>query len=392
MNFPTKVLMVSSDRKLFEEGSPARARMREYAALFEELHVIVFARRRLRLKEERPLPNLFFYPTNSWGRLRYVCDAVRLGRRIVSRERLRGQSWIVSAQDPFECGLAGYRIARKNALPLQIQVHTDIASPFFIRGSLINRVRGALARFLLPKAAGIRVVSKRIKDSLLREFGLHSHRIDVLPIFVDCGRLSAAPVAFDLKKKYPGLSPLFLSVARFSPEKDLSFGVRLLAKLRARWPDAGYLIVGEGIFRKRIEREAKRLGVSGRVVLAPWQKDLVPYYKGADLFLQTSRYEGYGLALVEALAAGAPAVSTDVGVAGELLRFSGRSFVCPVGGGRCFLEKIAQVLSAPAPRDDFEAARKLLPLVTSPDKNAYLERYRESVLSCRKGALPKRTF
>ena len=53
--------------------------------------------------------------------------------------------------------------------------------------------------------------------------------------------------------------------------------------------------------------------------MEPWTDDPFSYYKTADLFLLTSNYEGYGMAVVEAMAAGCPVIMTDVGLAGEVL-------------------------------------------------------------------------
>src|SRR6185436_5341871 len=101
-----------------------------------------------------------------------------------------GEGWTISAQDPFESGLAAYRIAKQTGTKLHLQVHTDLESPYFRKHSLLNRMRVILAHYLLPKADGIRVVSSRIKDSLLST--LHfplSTSLCVLPVFVDTDKI-----------------------------------------------------------------------------------------------------------------------------------------------------------------------------------------------------------
>lgn len=78
------------------------------------------------------------------------------------------------------------------------------------------------------------------------------------------------------------------------------------------------------------------------VVLENWvdQETLFSYYKTADIFLSTSLYEGYGMSMVEARAAGCPIVATDAGIAPEIA-----ARVCPVGDAECLAVGIVDVLS-----------------------------------------------
>ena len=94
-----------------------------------------------------------------------------------------------------------------------------------------------------------------------------------------------------------------------------------------------------------------------------WRSDVVSYYKTADVFFQTSLYEGYGLSAVEANVAGCPVVSTDVGVASEL------GAVCPVGDKECLVGKLEGAIKK-------RESNKIISL--SGDKSRYLQLYKES--------------
>ena len=78
--------------------------------------------------------------------------------------------------------------------------------------------------------------------------------------------------------------------------------------------------------------------------LRGWQDDLTSYYKNADLFLNVSNYEGYGLAL-EAAISGCPIVTTDVGIAPELQKSGATISICPVGDVICIADGIINNLS-----------------------------------------------
>ncbi len=117
-----RVLMIGTDRKVFEKGSAVRKRMIEYAASFGELVLIVFAKGALGLEREVIDERLTLIPTNSKNKLSYIGDAVRIGS-------LAAHPDVISTQDAAETGLAGYLLKRRLGVPLQVQIHTDIFSP-----------------------------------------------------------------------------------------------------------------------------------------------------------------------------------------------------------------------------------------------------------------------
>src|SRR3989338_6515043 len=158
------ILSIGSDRNLFDKNSAVARRIIGYAEQAERYTVIVFT---LRSRDgEKQSINLSarvqVFPTNSRSKLRYIPDAVRIGMRIIKE----GDTWTVTCQDPFEAGFAGWCIARHTHARLHLQVHTDFMSPYFKKESLLNRLRVRIARFLLPRADEIRVVSERIKRSI----------------------------------------------------------------------------------------------------------------------------------------------------------------------------------------------------------------------------------
>jgi len=123
----------------------------------------------------------------------------------------------------------------------------------------------------------------------------------------------------------------------------------------------------------------KKLKIDKSVVFEPWQNDLISYYKTANLFLVTSNYEGYGMTIVEAIASHCPVVSTDVGIAKEILQ-DGISFVCPVGDENCFVDLTLKLIADNALRERFGfEARGRLGEVTFSLKKDYLDAYKKSI-------------
>ncbi|MBI1974287.1 MAG: glycosyltransferase [Candidatus Zambryskibacteria bacterium] len=291
-----KVLSISSDRRLFEEDSAVSERIKEYAEMVEEYHVVVFALKSLELKPKQLGQNIWIYPTNSWSRWFYVFDAARIGKKIVfDRKFVRGES-VITTQDPFESGWTGLKIKKRWRLPLEVQIHTDPNSPYF--SGFLNYIRKIIARTVLAKADSVRDVK-------------------TLPIYVDKEKIENAPIKFDLHALYPWHF-ILLAVSRLSKEKNLDLAIQILSLVREKYPDTGLVIVGSGPEESRLKNLVKKMGLETAVYFAGWQNELASFYKTANAFIQTSLFEGYGLSLVEAGLSGLPVVTTPVGIAQEL--------------------------------------------------------------------------
>jgi glycosyltransferase involved in cell wall biosynthesis len=183
----------------------------------------------------------------------YVFDADRIGRKILTYNlQLKSDNWVIDAQDPFECGLAAYRISRRKKIPLHIQIHTDLFSPYFKSFSFLNSLRVMIAKHILRRASAVRVVSQRIKNSLIQvgRISIPESKITVLPIYTDIERYGNAQASFDLKQKYPQWSFIIVAVGRFSEEKNFGLAIRILKRLLKNYPKTGLVIVGDGPMKK----------------------------------------------------------------------------------------------------------------------------------------------
>lgn len=297
-----RILSIGTDRNIFDLGSVARARQGAYARAIGNLDAIIFTKDGPWYKRGKS-GALQAVPTRSRFRLLYGFDAWRIARTLPRPD-------VVTVQDPFETGLAGFFIARSLGVPLHVQVHTDLTSRGFVRKSWLNSIRRRVAWFVLKRAARIRVVLDRTKDDL-RARGIKAP-ITVLPIFVDVARFAALP-----RMKHPRFKIALLFAGRLEPEKHPCLAVDALAAARRAGHDAGLTIVGEGSELEFLKERARKQGLGVHMEFVSWQRDISPYLSTADLLLVTSRFEGYGMVIVEALAAGVPVLSTNVGVARE---------------------------------------------------------------------------
>lgn len=308
-------IMISTDRMMFFDKSGVRARMIEQSKNYKELHIIVFSNKKY--EEVRISPNCTVYSTNSLVRWNYISDACKLGKKII-KGLSKDIFLLITCQNPFETALVGKYLASLSIYTeLLIQIHTDLYSPYFTKYSLLNRIRLFIAKFTLPQSQVIRVVSNKIADSLVMR-GYDKDKIIVKPIDVNIDYIKDAKPAFNLHEKFPQFGKIILMVSRLESEKNIEMAIDALSLAKAKIPNLGLLIVGSGTKLNSLKDRASKLKMESNIAFVGWQTDLIPYYKGCDLFLTTSWYEGYGMTLVEAKAAGCKIVSTDIGVADEV--------------------------------------------------------------------------
>jgi glycosyltransferase involved in cell wall biosynthesis len=315
-----KLLMISTDQKMFIEGSDVARRMVEYAKKYEEVHIVVFAKLNLKDKiskitETTLASNCWVYSTQSRAKITYPFDAIRVGRFIITGRKITQ----ITCQDPFLTGMVGVSLKKEFKIPLELQLHTDIGSPYFTR-TLKNRIFKALAVSYLPKADHVRVVSQRIRAYLVERLGISRSTVEVRPVMVDVDAIKHMSVTHDLRARYPQFSKIILIASRLEKEKNIRLALDAFVEVTKLLPvNVGLVIVGNGSEVPRIEKYIVRNNLRERVVIESWadMHTLVSYYKTANVFLVTSWYEGYGMTLIEAQAAGCKIVSTDVGVARE---------------------------------------------------------------------------
>jgi glycosyltransferase involved in cell wall biosynthesis len=164
---------------------------------------------------------------------------------------------------------------------------------------------------------------------------------------------------------------ILLAAGRLVPEKGFELAVEALARLDD--PRATLVILGEGPERAAIVARARELGVSDRVSLPGYVGDIRPWLDRSRLFLLTSRFEGYGAVVIEALAAGRPVVATACTAAvPELLDQPGHGEAVPVGDAAALARAISRRLASPPP-DPAPLAASVQRFSLGPVARAYLD-------------------
>jgi len=148
-------------------------------------------------------------------------------------------------------------------------------------------------------------------------------------------------------------SVVLLNVGRVSPQKGLIHAVRALPAILARHPSAHLVSAGptpDAAWLKRLKAEADALGVGGRVHFLGARRDVADLLRACDLFVFPSLYEGLGIALVEAMAAGRACVATETGPIPEVVTHGENGWLVPPGDAGRLAGAVCALLDDPGRR------------------------------------------
>lgn len=380
MNLTHKVLMVSGDPNILQETSSARKRMEEYAGLFDELHIVVMVPRRAAFLHQQ---NLLLHPVYARSAFLGRCALYKKARELCRTHRFD----VITVQSPDEIGIIGLLLKWQFGVPLQVQMHSDILSPWYKKSSWKEGLRFQLARFVLPRASCIRVVSERIKKSLFESRLLSSSiPITVLPIFTDLERFQETTADQSVQTRFGKYQFKMVAAGRFvDKEKNFSMLILMMRDFVKICPNVLLVLVGSGPDEDRHRREIALYTLEKNVIIEPWREDLPGFFKAFDLFLLSSNHESWGRVALEAMASGLPIIMTDVGLAGEVVRNGENGVVVSVNNPNAFFEACVHLYRNPEKRRELakaglETVKNLKPKTVE----EYLRIYEKSFKSCGK--------
>jgi len=168
-----------------------------------------------------------------------------------------------------------------------------------------------ITRLAIEQSPGVSCVSEHLRRETQRVFGV-TRAIDVIPNFVNC-ELYSTESDPAVRARYANADEkLLVHLSNFRPVKRVLDCVRAFAKIAMRLPSR-LLMIGDGPDRAAAEKLARELGVDELTIFVGKQQRVASLLAVSDLLLLPSEMESFGLAALEAMACGSPAVATNVG-------------------------------------------------------------------------------
>lgn len=134
-------------------------------------------------------------------------------------------------------------------------------------------------------------------------------------------------------------------VARLTPEKDHGTLLRAVARLRESDERVHLALVGDGELREELTRLSERLGIRAHTHFLGTRTDVPDVLSALDVFVLSSKIEGLGITLLEAMAAGVPVIGTAAGGIPEVIADGDTGRLTPVGDPHAMAEAVSWVLS-----------------------------------------------
>ncbi len=234
-------------------------------------------------------------------------------------------------------------------LPLKTVGSERIYPPAISLGKAWETIRS----WSYPRLNGLVVQTQQSAEWLKKNAS--ARRIEVIP----------NPLRYPLPVQEPRVAPkdflkesgcvrMLLSVGRLDFQKGFDRLLNAFASISEANPDWALVILGEGPLRKSLEAQARALGIEHRVRLPGAVGNVAEWYEAADIYVLTSRFEGFPNTLVEALAYGLPAVAVDCQTGPrEILRHGVDGLLVPQDDHRALVDALDHLMADSALRARF---------------------------------------
>ena len=286
------------------------------------------------------------YPMNfpAWRKLK---DVFRIPAAVGSLGRLmRRQKINLVHVNDYWWGPISCIAARMAHVPCLVHIRQEIEP---------RRV----GQYWLRKPQRLIAVSQRIQKVVV-EGGVGPGRIRVIYSGIDLSQALSPDAAVGIRERYrlSAHQPLIGTVANLFPRKGYEYLIDALAEVRKEIPDIHCLVIGEGddAYRESLLRRVETLRLTSALTFAGFQKDVLPYIAGLDLFVLPSLMEGFGIALIEAMSMGKPVIATAVGGIPEVIEDGISGMLVPPSDSSALAQMILHLLKNPELRERLGSA------------------------------------
>ena len=222
--------------------------------------------------------------------------------RRLRKEKLEVSLIVVS--DPWESFWTGFFLVKLigRKVPIQMQIHGDIADPLWRKINWRNRIRYYLAKYSYSKATSIRAVGQSQKNNLIRDLGISKSKITIIPVPMNIKVLNLKNLRIAQRPKSIAL------IGRIHQDRGIWNFLDLINKLNNVSRDFDVIIIGSGkaesefLSRVKLVIPRQRLQILGQMS----EESLAKMWKKTGVLVSLAPVESYGRAMREALISGVP--------------------------------------------------------------------------------------
>lgn len=161
-------------------------------------------------------------------------------------------------------------------------------------------------------------------------------------------------------------------MGRLHDEKGIDYGLKIFAEFAKTNPQATLCVAGDGPMRKEYEALAKELGIDSKITWLGFVAHPESFYQNISVLLCPSRYESFGLVVVEAMACGRLVVASNVGGLKDIVLDQETGFLCEVGAISDFVTRLQQIAGSQVSEEQMTAKAQAKAQEFSIEKSAQL--------------------
>lgn len=192
-----------------------------------------------------------------------------------------------------------------------------------------DKTYAPVVTFSINESDAITAVSSNLREETYSSFDIKKE-IEVIHNFVDVRRFGKKPIDAFRKVIAPNGERILMHASNFRKIKRVADVIYVFNKVKKQIPSK-LLLVGDGPERNMCEELARELGITDDIRFVGKQQDMEEIFAIADLFLLPSEYESFGLAALEAMAGGAPVITTNAGGLPEIITDGENGYMSEVG-------------------------------------------------------------
>jgi glycosyltransferase involved in cell wall biosynthesis len=256
-----------------------------------------------------------------------------------------------------KAGVVGRVAALLAGVPVLLHVfHGHVFYGYF--GALQTRLFVGIERLLARRTDRVIALSSAQRHDIAHVYRVAPpDKVIVVPLGLDLrpfatvgpadGSAGRAALGIPQRTNSVRCAPLVGYVGRLTAVKNPTLFVSTARRVLQSLPDVHFALIGDGELRVDIERQIAGLGLSDRVTLAGWQRDMPPIYAAMDALVLPSLNEGTSVTAIEAMAAGIPVVATAVGGMPDLIADGQTGLLAPSGDAQALADRVIGLLRDP---------------------------------------------
>jgi len=272
---------------------------------------------------------------------------------------------IIHSHQPYSLGSEALKFSKKLNIPIVFTYHIKYEDyshyiPLLPESISKKYIRKTTTKYS-DQCDNIIAPSTAIKKMLV-DRGIKSP-ISIIPsgINIDNFKKDTGQKS-EIRKKY-NVNPddiLLITACRLTEEKNLGFLVKSFAKIKQRYNNVKFMIVGDGAVKQDLEKLAEELGVKNSIIFTGLvnRTEIVGLYQASDIFIFASKTETQGLVAVEAMAAGDPVVAVKASGIEDMVKNKEDGFLTSESEEE-FSESVLKIINNKNLREKMSAQAKI---------------------------------